>query len=259
MTTAPPESLSRLIHGACELALKCFPPSCVDVVIADPPYFLSGRTTTCRGGKRAASNNGKWDQSRNILDIDRFNRAWIHECCRVLRPNGSVWISGTHHNIFNVGWILQTNGMKILNHVIWQKTNPPPNLGCRTLTHSHESLIWATTPESKYTFNYKTLRVENDNRQMKDIWRIGRSRKSEKLHGRHPTQKPIDLMRRVVTACTRPGFTVLDPFCGSGTTGVAATEQDCHFIGIDTSIDYLTIARQRITPHLPILKDVSSC
>jgi hypothetical protein len=183
-----------------------------------------------------------------------FNREWLTLCRRALKPDGSLWVSGTLHNIFSVGYALQTLGFKILNDIAWYKVNPPPNLACRYFTHATETLLWARkTPHSRHTFHYADMKAENGGKQMQSLWSIQPPTRWEKRHGKHPTQKPEALLERIVRAASRPGDLVLDPFCGSGTTGVACARLGRRFIGMDRELDYLTLARLRIedeTVHL---------
>jgi len=219
----------------------------VDVIFADPPYFLSNGGSTCRGGARVSVDKGAWDQSKGLEADHRFNVGWLEEAQRVLSPSGSIWVSGTHHVIFSVGFAMQGLGFKVLNQVTWEKPNPPPNLGRRTLTHSTETLIWAAKGlKSRYRFNYAELRAANGGKQQKDVWRFTAPLKAERAHGRHPTQKPVVLLDMVLRASCGPGALVLDPFCGSGTTGVAALRLGHRFLGVDLDEEHLETARRRL-------------
>lgn len=220
----------------------------VDMIFADPPYFLSNNGVTCQGGKMVSVNKAGWDEGKTGAERHRFNRRWIRLCRRVLTPNGTIWISGTLHNIFSVGMALEQEGFQIINNITWQKTNPPPNLACRCFTHSTETVIWARKNDRKarHRFNYEAMKAMNGGKQMKDVWTGALTRPSEKTEGRHPTQKPEYLLERIVLASTAPGDLVLDPFCGSGTTGVAAKRYGRRFIGIDSEEMYLEISRKRI-------------
>ena len=224
----------------------------VDMIFADPPYFLSNDGITCKGGKMVSVNKGDWDKiggtSAALATKHKFNRKWIKLCKRVLKPNGSIWISGTLHNIYSIGMALEQEGFKIINNITWQKTNPPPNLACRCFTHSTETILWAQKNDknSRHYFNYELMKKLNGGKQMKDVWAGSLTKLSEKKAGEHPTQKPEYLLERIIQASTQLGDIVLDPFCGSGTTGVVATRYGRFFIGIDTKEEYLKITRTRL-------------
>lgn len=220
----------------------------INLIFADPPYFLSNGGITCKSGKMASVNKGSWDKSNGLTDKHNFNRKWIKECYRILAPNGSIWICGTFHNIYSVGMALEENNFKILNNITWQKTNPPPNLSCRYFTHSTETVLWAkkNLMKSRHTFNYAIMKEENGGKQMKDVWVGTTTRKTEKIFGNHPTQKPIYLLERIIRASSNEGDLVLDPFCGSSTTGVAAIQNNRRYIGIDISKEYMILSRKRI-------------
>lgn len=218
----------------------------VDMIFADPPYFLSNDGITCQSGKMVSVNKGDWDRAEGIREIHNFNKAWIKECKRVLVDDGTIWLSGTYHNIYSLGMALLECEYKILNNIVWFKTNPPPNLGCRCFTHANETIIWAKkTEKSKHTFNYKLMKQMNDNKQMKDVWKIGQVTKDEKSFGKHPTQKPIELLKRIILSSTEEGMTILDPFNGSGTTGIAAVELKRKYIGMDLESEYLDLSLKR--------------
>lgn len=224
----------------------------IDMIFADPPYFLSNDGITCKGGKMVSVNKGSWDKigtnETSIDDKHKFNRKWIKLCKRVLKKDGSIWISGTLHNIYSIGMALEQEGFKIINNITWQKTNPPPNLACRCFTHSTETIIWAqkNDKKSRHFFNYKRMKEINGGKQMKDVWTGSLTKKSEKTEGKHPTQKPEYLLERIMQASTEQGYVVLDPFCGSGTTGVEALRNGCKFIGIDNTEEYLEITKRRL-------------
>lgn len=224
----------------------------IDMIFADPPYFLSNNGITCQSGRMVSVNKAEWDKISNpnnfIEEKHRFNRKWIRLCRKVLKTNGSIWISGTLHNIYSIGMALEQEGFKIINNITWQKTNPPPNLACRCFTHSTETILWARKNDKKahYVFNYENMKLINGGKQMKDVWQGSLTKKSEKKEGRHPTQKPEYLLERIVQASTVPGNIVMDPFCGSGTTGVVAIRNECKFIGIDNQKEYLEITKKRL-------------
>lgn len=226
---------------------------CIDAIFADPPYFLSNDGITCQGGKMVSVNKASWDKLNSdkhagIEEKHEFNRKWIRLCKRVLKPNGSVWISGTLHNIYSIGMALEQEGFKIINNITWQKTNPPPNLACRCFTHSTETILWAqkNDKESRHFFDYETMKEMNAGKQMKDVWTGSLTKPSEKKEGKHPTQKPEYLLERIVLASTKEGQVVLDPFCGSGTTGIVAKRYNRKFIGIDNCEAYLQITKRRL-------------
>lgn len=239
-----------LLQGDAMQALQSLPDNSVDVVWTDPPYFLSNDGISCQAGKMVSVNKGGWDKSQGLELDHEFNRQWIAECRRVLKPTGTIWVSGTHHVYFSVGMALMEQGFRILNDIIWEKPNPPPNLGCRCFTHSTEVLLWASKApkgsRDKYTFNYADMVAENGGKQMKNVWRMTAPGKDEKALGKHPTQKPISLVARSLRASTQPGDIVLDPFMGSGTTGVAATMLGRRFIGIERDEAYVDLARARL-------------
>ncbi len=211
----------QLLCESCFIALKNIKQESIDMIFADPPYFLSGDGITCSGGKMKSVNKAEWDKKVSFEEKHSFNRQWIRECKRILKSNGSIWISGTMHNIYSIGVALEEEGFKIINNITWQKTNPPPNLSCRAFTHSTETVLWAkkNDSKSKHIFNYNIMKEENGGKQMKDVWTSSLTKPSEKSFGKHPTQKPTFLLERIIKASTNEGDTVLDPFNGSGTTG----------------------------------------
>lgn len=244
--------ICTLIHGNSLEVLKNIKPESIDMVFADPPYFLSNNGITCQGGKMVSVNKGSWDRfsdnGTSIEEKHKFNRKWINLCKKVLKPNGTIWISGTMHNIYSVGMALEQEGFKIINNITWQKTNPPPNLACRCFTHSTETILWAqkNDKKSRHFFNYELMKALNAGKQMKDVWTGSLTKPSEKKCGKHPTQKPEYLLERIIQASTVQGYIVLDPFCGSGTTGVVANRLGRNFIGIDLSEEYLQITKKRL-------------
>ena len=238
-----PKTKYELLHSDCLKLLPAMAEGSVDVVWTDPPYFLSNGGQTCKSGKRAAVSKGEWDQSKGIEADHQFHTAWLSGCQRVLKPHGTIWMSATHHTLFSIGYAMQELGFKILNLLTWEKPNPPPNLACRYFTHSTEQIIWAARDEkSKHLFNYADMRAENGQKQMKTVWRFPAPVKAEKSHGSHPTQKPLALVSRCLRASSSPGDLVLDPFCGSGTTGVAAVSTGRRFIGIEWGSAYWNLA-----------------
>ena len=228
-------------------ALKNVEEKSIDMIFSDPPYFLSNNGITCKGGKMVNVNKGEWDKTLTVEEKHLFNRTWIKECYRVLKDNGTIWISGTLHNIYSIGMSLEEEGFKIINNITWQKTNPPPNLACKTFTHSTETIIWARKdlPKIKYTFNYDLMKQLNKGKQMKDVWTTSLTKPSEKKQGKHPTQKPIEVLEKIVLASTNEGDLILDPFCGSSTTGIVANKLHRRYIGIDKEKDYLDLSIRR--------------
>ena len=229
-------------------ALEHMQAECVDMVFADPPYFLSNDGISCSGGRRVSVNKGDWDKLDTLEDKHNFNRRWINLCRNVLKPDGSIWISGTLHNIYSVGMALEQEGFKIINNITWQKTNPSPNLACRCFTHSTETILWAQKNDkhSRHYFNYQLMKELNGGKQMKDVWTGTLTPRNEKIHGRHPTQKPLYILERIILASTREGDIVLDPFCGSSTTGVACKKLGRRYIGIDNNSEYINLSMERL-------------
>lgn len=221
-----------------------------DCIWTDPPYMLSNGGTTCVAGKRKSVDKGKWDRSHGINADHEFNLAWLEQCYRLLKPAGTIWVSGTHHIYLSVGMALQQLDFRLLNDIVWEKPNPPPNLGCRCFTHSTEMLLWATKAQKgsrhRYTFNYQEMKQDNGDKQMKNVWQFKAPGAAEKLHGKHPTQKPLALIERCLRASTNPGDRVFDPFSGSASTGVAALGLGRHFTGCEIDTDYARLARKRL-------------
>ena len=242
-----------ILQGDCLEQLAKIPSGTVDLVFADPPYNLqlNGDLTRPDQSKVDAVDD-HWDKFSSFEEYDRFTRAWLSECRRVLKPNGALWVIGSYHNIFRVGTVLQDLGYWILNDVIWRKTNPMPNFRGRRFTNAHETLIWASrSQESKYTFHYEAMKVFNDDVQMRSDWTLplctgGERLKNEAGDKLHPTQKPESLLHRVMLSTTNPGDVVLDPFFGTGTTGAAAKQLGRHFIGIEREQVYAEGAMARI-------------
>lgn len=237
----------KLIYNDVFKAIKRFEEKSVDMIFADPPYFLSSDGITCSGGKMVSVNKGNWDKSLNIKEKHKFNRTWIRECYRVLKDNGTIWISGTLHNIYSIGMALEEEGFKIINNITWQKTNPPPNLACKMFTHSTETILWARKDlkKVKYTFNYDVMKKLNYNKQMKDVWTTSLTKPSEKKCGKHPTQKPLEILDKIIIASTKENDLILDPFCGSSTTGISAVKLNRSYIGIDNEKEYIDLSIRR--------------
>lgn len=236
-----------LINGDTFKVLKKIEDKTFDIIFADPPYFLSNNGITCSGGKMISVNKGDWDKSLTLKEKHSFNKRWIKECYRILKDTGTIWISGTLHNIYSIGMALEESGFKILNNITWQKTNPPPNLACKTFTHSTETILWARKDlkNVKYTFNYDAMKQMNANNQMKDVWTTSLTKPSEKKQGKHPTQKPLEILDKIILASTKENDLILDPFCGSSTTGISAVKLGRKYIGIDNEKEYLDLSIRR--------------
>lgn len=217
-----------------------------DMVFADPPYFLSNNGLTIQNGQIASVNKGTWDKSHGFEFINDFNRKWLSLVRDKMKDDATIWISGTMHNIFSVGQILIELGFKILNIITWEKTNPPPNFSCRYFTHSTEQIIWARKFENvPHYFNYELMKNINAGKQMRDIWKLPAIAPWEKSCGKHPTQKPLSVLTRIILASTKPNAWILDPFTGSSTTGIAANLTNRRFLGIDKEEEYLIISKKR--------------
>ena len=248
-----------IIEGDCLEQLKALPPKSVDLVFADPPYNLQ------LGGDLHRPDNSKvdavddhWDQFASFEAYDAFTRAWLAECQRVLKDDGSLWVIGSYHNIFRVGAALQDLGFWILNDIIWRKSNPMPNFKGTRFTNAHETLIWATKSRGgkRYTFNYDAMKMANDELQMRSDWTLPLCTGEERLKDEtgakaHPTQKPEALLHRVILSSTKPGDVILDPFFGTGTTGAAARRLGRRYIGIEREAEYVTLAEARIARVTP--------
>lgn len=235
---------------------KKYPDGRFDMIFADPPYFLSNGGITCHAGKMVKVDKGDWDKSQGPELNHEFNKEWLKRCQQALKPNGTIWVSGTQHVIFSVGYAMQQLGMKILNDIIWEKPNPPPNLSCRYFTHSTETIIWAgKDAKTKHIFNYNLMRQQNQGKQMKSVWTMQTPRTEEKIYGKHPTQKPVSLVERCILASTCANALVLDPFVGSGTTAIAALRNKRYCVGIDLSDEYLNLAIKRIKNVSKVNKD----
>lgn len=242
-----PEHSVRLLKGDCVEILSRARENSVDMIFADPPYFLSNGGITCHAGKMVSVNKGKWDKSRGVEENHKFTLEWLKECQRVLKPDGTIWVSGTTHIIYSVGFAMQVLGYKILNDIIWYKRNAPPNLSCRYFTHSTEIVLWAAKNEkSKHYFDYQLMKEMNQGKQMRNVWEISAPPAEEKKFGKHPTQKPVELLRRIILASTKEGSLILDPFAGSSTTGVAAVALNRKFVGIEMEYEYLQLSKKRL-------------
>lgn len=252
-----------LYKSDCLKILEQIPENSIDMIFADPPYFLSSGTFSCQNGKMVSVKKGNWDLSNGLKKDFEFHIEWIKSCHRILKPGGTIWISGTYHSIHQCGFALQVNKFHILNDIAWFKPNASPNLSCRFFTASHETLIWARKDlinaktkkqiKTKHKFNYDLMKngkwpedfIKKPGLQMRSVWAMGTPKPSEKKFGKHPTQKPIDLLVRIVLASTNKNDIVLDPFTGSSTTGLASFLNDRKFIGIDLEKRYLDLSVKR--------------
>lgn len=237
----------KLLLGDSLKELKKLEPKSIDMIFADPPYFLSGNGISCSGGKMVLVNKGDWDKKINIDEKHKFNRKWLKECYQVLKDNGTIWISGTMHNIYSIGMALEQEGFKIINNITWRKLNPPPNISCRAFVHSTETILWAKKDlkKAKHKFNYELMKALNNDKQAKDVWESSLTKPSEKKCGKHPTQKPMAILEKIILASTDEGDLILDPFNGSGTTGIVANKLKRKYIGIDLEKEYLDITIKR--------------
>ena len=234
-----------LLHGDSMNLLNQFDHR-FDMVFADPPYFLSNNGLSIQSGKIVSVNKGNWDKSGGFDAVNEFNRQWLSLVKDKLKDNGTIWISGTMHNIFSIAQILQELDFKILNAVTWQKTNPPPNFSCRFFTHSTEQIIWARKmPKVPHYYNYELMKELNGGKQMKDVWELPSIAPWEKKCGKHPTQKPLAVLTRAILASTKPNAWILDPFAGSSTTGIAANLLGRRYVGIDQEKQFLEISKKR--------------
>ena len=253
----------KLFLGNSFKLLPLFEEGFFDMIFADPPYNLSNGGFTVHAGRMVSVNKGDWDKSNGFEDDYTFHYKWLKECKRLLKPNGTLWVSGTYHSIYQCGHALQSLGYHILNDIAWFKPNASPNLSGRYFTASHETLIWARkSKDAKHYFNYKYMKegnwkddfLKNPGKQMRSVWAIGTPKAIEKVFGKHPTQKPIELLKRIVLASTQKGDIVLDPFAGSSTTGLAAYLYGRSFVGIDNEKEYLDLSIKRFEELVKNLK-----
>lgn len=234
-----------LLHGDCVELLQQFNFD-FDMIFADPPYFLSNGGISVQSGKVVCVNKGEWDKGGSPEFMNSFNRSWLSECRKKLKESGTIWISGTYHNIFSIANNLTDLGFKILNVITWAKTNPPPNISCRYFTYSTEFIIWARKlPKVPHCYNYEVMKRINGDKQMTDVWQLPAIARWEKSCGKHPTQKPLSVLSRIVLASTHRGAWILDPFTGSSTTGIAANLLGRRFLGIDKEEEFLVISQNR--------------
>jgi modification methylase len=256
----PADETAQIIGGDCVAAMAQLPPASVDLVFADPPYNLQLQGDLKRpDDSRVDAVNEDWDRFSDFAAYDDFTLAWLTACRRVMKRNATLWVIGSYHNIFRVGAILQDIGFWILNDVIWRKSNPMPNFRGRRFTNAHETLIWASREDTarQYTFNYEALKAGNEDIQVRSDWTVALCTGEERLKGRdgrklHPTQKPEALLARVILASSRPGDLVLDPFCGTGTTGAVAKRLGRRFIGLERDATYRAAAEARIAAAAPL-------
>ncbi|MGH3147120.1 MAG: DNA-methyltransferase [Rubrobacter sp.] len=245
----------------CVELMRLVPAGSVDVVFADPPYRLSTGGVTVKGGRLAPVDKGVWDRSLGSFEKDHgFNVRWLREARRLLKADGTIWVTGTHHVIFSIGFALQSMGFRVINQITWEKPDPPPNALHTAFTHAHETLIWASKGRgARHTFNHDLINSRDPATQVGSVWRIPPPPRREKSSGYHPTQKPLRLVRRALLASTGEGDFVLDPFCGSGTTAVAAKELNRFFVGAELGEEYAELAARRIvaTERGSVLREIS--
>lgn len=235
----------NLLQGNCIELLSQFSFK-FNMIFADPPYFLSNGGISCQSGEVVSVDKGDWDKSHGAAQDNLFNRKWLKVCRDKLAENGTIWVSGTYHNIFSVANCLAELGYKILNVITWAKTNPPPNISCRYFTHSSEFIIWARkSKKTSHYFDYQLMKEMNDNKQMTDVWHLPAIASWEKTCTKHPTQKPLALLTRIILASTRPNDWILDPFAGSSTTGIAANLFGRRYLGVEQESDFLEISKAR--------------
>lgn len=240
-----------LYNDDCLEVMSRLPDNYVDMIFADPPYMLSNDGFSCQNGRMVSVNKGKWDKSKGFDEDLKFHETWISECRRILKPQGSIWISGTYHSIYQCGFLLQKLDFHMLNDVAWFKPNAAPNLSCRFFTASHETLLWARKDKkAKHTFNYEAMKdgrfpedpMKKPETQMRSVWSIPTTPQTEKEFGKHPTQKPLALLKRIVLASTNPNDIIFDPFNGGGTTGIAATlVGQRKYIGCELNQEYIDL------------------
>lgn len=244
-----------LYKGNCVDVMNELEPSQFDMIFADPPYFLSNDGITCQSGEMVKVNKGEWDRSGGFDADLEFTETWLAACKRVLKDTGTIWVSGTFHIIYKVGYLLEKLGFKLINDIVWFKPNAPPNLSCKYFTHSHETILWAKKDnKEKNTFNYDLMKnwndpqdkIKNKGKQMRSVWWSPLIPQEEKLHGSHPTQKPLFLLLRIIASCTNEGDSVLDPFNGSGTTAVAANLLERRYTGIELEDEYIKLTIERL-------------
>lgn len=245
-----------LLQGDCIDVMSSFDFK-FDMIFADPPYFLSNGGISVQNGKMVSVNKGDWDRSHGVDEDHAFNRTWLRLCREKLKSNGTIWVSGTYHNIFSIAKNLTELGYKILNCITWVKTNPPPNLSCRYFTHSAEYILWARKEvATPHFFNYELMKEINGGRQMRDVWILPAIAKWEKSCGKHPTQKPLSLLSRIILSSTHSGAWIFDPFAGSSTTGIASNLLGRRYLGVDMCKEYLDLSiRRKKEIENPVVRD----
>ncbi|WKZ29971.1 MAG: site-specific DNA-methyltransferase [Candidatus Dojkabacteria bacterium] len=245
-----------LYHADSFKLLKEIPEESIDMIFADPPYFLSNGSFTCQNGEMVSVKKGDWDIGSSLKENFEFHYEWLKLAKRLLKPNGTLWVSSTYHSTYQIGFAIQKLGYHILNDIVWYKKNAPPNLSGRFFTASHENLLWVRKHKAgKHTFNYIEMKnydsdgdfLKVPGKQMRSVWAVNSVKPYEKRFGKHPTQKPEMLLKRIILSSTKEGDTILDPFSGSGTTGIVAIELNRKFIGIDNESSYLDISINRVT------------
>jgi site-specific DNA-methyltransferase (adenine-specific) len=244
-----------LYNDDCLKVISKFPDNYIDMIFADPPYMLSNNGFTCHAGRMVSVNKGEWDKSNGFEDDLKFHETWIKECKRILKPEGTIWISGTYHSIYQCGFLLQKLNFHILNDVTWYKPNAPPNLSRTVFAASHENLIWARKEKkARHVFNYQLMKnglfnediFKNEQKQMRSVWAITTPKPKEKIFGKHPTQKPLDLLKRIIISSTNENSIILDPFNGGGTTGIASKMiGNRKYIGIEIDKKYIDLTIKR--------------
>jgi site-specific DNA-methyltransferase (adenine-specific) len=247
---------TALYNIDCLEVMSRFPDNYIDMIFADPPYMLSNNGFTCQNGRMVSVNKGKWDKSKGFIDDLEFHETWIKECKRILKPEGTIWISGTYHSIYQCGFLLQKLNFHLLNDITWFKPNASPNLSCRFFTASHETVLWARKDKkAKHYFDYKAMKnghfpedlIKKKDLQMRSVWSIPTPSPSEKRFGKHPTQKPLALLKRIVKSSTKDGDIILDPFNGGGTTGIACKiVGNRKYIGCELDKQYIDLTIKRI-------------
>jgi len=256
----PPEN--TLVEGDCLEVMKQWDEASFDHCITDPPYNMSKKNGLGWAFSSHVTMSERWDIYPREAYLD-FSRAWLSEVCRLVRPNGNLFVFGSFHNIYDLGYLINELGLRVLNSIVWFKPNAQPNITCRTLTESTEHIIWAcNAPKDKakgWVFNYEVAKKLNGGKQMRNLWSIPYPPRSERQYGRHPSQKALDLIARIVLIATRPGDLILDPFGGSGTTGVAAQSLGRRWVMIENNPEYLQIARQRLAcEYLPLPEELEA-
>jgi site-specific DNA-methyltransferase (adenine-specific) len=240
-----PNNDFTIIQGDCVDILSTFKFE-FDMIFADPPYFLSNGGISYQSGQVVCVDKGDWDKPTTPEEMDAFNLKWLSACRDHMKDNATIWISGTHHNIFSVQQQLLKLGFKILNVITWAKTNPPPNISCRYFTYSTEFIIWARKSQKvAHYYNYKLMKELNGNKQMTDVWHLPAISRWEKSCGKHPTQKPLGVLARLIQASTQPGAWILDPFNGSATTGIAASLLGRRYLGLELETEFLSMSKAR--------------